>query len=115
MCYYCESCGAYVGCHNNSKNPLGTMANRETREWRMKAHKSFDPIWKKGNHRDIEYGLTRKDRKALKNQSFRRKSAYERLRIDLESEFPIHIGASDIEQCKKIIESCVNCGFINKT
>ena len=29
MCYYCKDCDAYVGCHDNTKRALGTMANQE--------------------------------------------------------------------------------------
>ena len=46
MCYYCKPCDAYVGCHNNSTRPLGTMANQELRNWRMEAHKHIDSLWK---------------------------------------------------------------------
>lgn len=46
MCYLCRPCNAYVGCHNNTRKPLGTMADAETREWRKKAHAVIDLIWK---------------------------------------------------------------------
>ena len=46
MSYLCRECDAYVGCHNNTEEPLGTMADRELRELRKKAHKLFDPTWK---------------------------------------------------------------------
>lgn len=48
MCYYCKDCDAYVGCHNNTKDPLGTMANKELRQLRVAAHKEFDEFWKSG-------------------------------------------------------------------
>jgi len=82
MCYYCQNCDAYVGCHNNTKKPLGTMANKELREWRMKAHAVIDPLWRTGKikRRDVYYQL---------EQRFGR---------------GIHIGESDIEICKEIIE-----------
>lgn len=81
MCYLCEPCNAYVGCHNNGKRPLGTMANKELREWRIKAHNHIDPIWKNGEKS--------------------RKYVYRQLRHQLGKE--IHIGESGIEMCKKII------------
>ena len=83
MCYYCKDCDTYVGCHQNTKKPLGTMANRELREWRKKAHKVFDPLWKQGK-------ITRKE-------------LYKQISKKLGKE--IHIGESNIEQCKDIIEA----------
>jgi hypothetical protein len=44
--YYYKPCNAYVGCHNNARKSLGTMANNELCEWRMKAHAALDPIWR---------------------------------------------------------------------
>lgn len=82
MCWLCPTCGAYVGCHNNTRKPLGTMANRELRNWRMHAHSHIDPIWKDGAlPRGVVY--------AILHEQFGR---------------PIHIGEADIETCKKIIE-----------
>lgn len=81
MMYWCKPCDARVGCHNNTRKPLGTMANAETREWRKKAHAIFDPLWKNGGSRDRAYGKL--------NKHFGRE---------------IHIGESDIETCKQIID-----------
>jgi hypothetical protein len=83
MCYYCQDCDAYVGCHNNTDKPLGTMANKELREWRVKAHEIFDRYWK--------------------DKEMDRKWAYGQLRDLFGKE--IHIGSSDIETCKKIINN----------
>lgn len=81
MIWLCKPCDAYVGCHNNTRKPLGVLANRELREWRKKAHAKFDPLWKNGKmNRDKAYGVLRKE--------FGR---------------DIHIGESDIETCKHII------------
>lgn len=84
MVWLCKPCDAYVGCHNNTRTPLGSMANRDTRTWRKKAHIAFDPIWKEKHlKRDRAYGF------------LRRRLGYE-----------VHIGESDIEQCKRIIDVC---------
>lgn len=82
MCYYCKPCGTYVGCHNNTRKPLGTMADAELMGWRMKAHAAIDPLWKNGK--------------------MTRKKVYRMLKEKLGKE--IHVGESDIETCKKIIE-----------
>lgn len=81
MCYWCKECDAYVGCHQNSRKPLGTMANAELRAWRMKAHAHIDPLWKE--------------------QGWARREVYRFLSQELGKE--IHIGESDIEMCKKIL------------
>lgn len=42
--YKCNSCGATVGCHSNSKShkPKGIFADKEMRELRISRHKLFD-------------------------------------------------------------------------
>ena len=81
-CYLCKDCDAYVGVHQNDKNrPLGTMANSELREYRKKAHSILDPFWQVGR--------------------FTRWEMYRRLSKYFGKE--IHIGESDIEMCKNII------------
>lgn len=81
MCYYCRPCDAYVGCHNNSRRPLGTMANKETREWRKKAHAAIDPIWQ------------RKMMTRTKLYELKKHFGHE-----------VHIGESDAAQCRAIIQ-----------
>lgn len=44
--YSCTPCDAYVGTHGKGKTALGTMAKRETREMRKRAHSLFDPLWR---------------------------------------------------------------------
>lgn len=82
MCWLCKPCKAYVGCHNNGKAPLGTLANAETREWRKKVHARIDPMWKQGN-------ISRKDLYKNLNRLFSKQ---------------YHTGSADIEMCKKVLE-----------
>lgn len=82
MVYLCRPCKAYVGCHLNSKKPLGTLANKELREWRKRVHALIDPLWKEG----------RMSRGAM----------YETLSSNLG--YPFHVGESDIKKCKDAIE-----------
>lgn len=80
--WYCRTCDAYVGVHENDpKRPLGTMANRELREWRKKAHAAIDPIWKE--------------------RRMRRGQVYEWLKNYFRHD--VHIGKSDVQQCAMII------------
>lgn len=83
MCYYCKDCNAYVGCHQNTKTPLGTMANAGLREWRKKAHNVIDPLWKNGD--------------------WKRKVVYSKLKAMYGRQ--IHIGESDIKLCRDICKA----------
>lgn len=82
MMYLCRDCDAYVGCHQNTRKPKGTLANKELRELRMQAHAKIDPLWVGG--------------------SMKRKEVYKMLadRLGMKE---VHIGESDVELCKKII------------
>jgi hypothetical protein len=85
--YWCKDCDAYVGCHKGTEKPLGKLANKELRQWRMKAHNAFDPFWKHGNMDRSEAYLW------LANE----------LGIDVKK---CHIGMFDIEQCKRTVKAC---------
>ena len=93
--WYCEPCGAYVGCHKyNEKQgrdgfqPLGRLANAELRAAKTKAHTLFDPLWK--------------------NKHFKsRRKAYAWLANNMQ--LPIektHIGMFTVAQCDQVIEIC---------
>jgi len=43
--YRCEPCGAHVGCHPGTINPLGRLANAQLRRAKQDAHQAFDPLW----------------------------------------------------------------------
>lgn len=45
--WFC-GCGAFVGCHPGTKNPLGAPAGAKTKRGRTEAHKAFDRLWKSG-------------------------------------------------------------------
>ncbi len=82
--YLCQ-CGAYVGTHPGTENPLGRPSNAELRKAKATAHALFDPLWKTG-----EMG---------------RKAAYKWLAAQLgilPSE--THIGWFDLETCNRAIE-----------
>ncbi len=86
MCYFCKPCDAYVGTHNNTTKPLGTMANKELRQWRIKAHNKIDKLWQNKTH-------TRNEVYQYLNKTFGRE---------------IHIGGSDLETCKQITQLKIN-------
>lgn len=77
-------CDSYVGCHQDTMVPLGTIANRELRLWRVRAHEAFDAQWR--------------------GAPGRRPLAYERLARDMGlTQDQAHIGLFTIEQCKKVV------------
>jgi Protein of unknown function (DUF3268). len=84
ICSNWPKCDAYVGCHPDTKTPLGRLANRELRAARSKAHAAFDPLWK--------------------SRVIRRSEAYrwlaEKLGIPLSE---CHIGMFDTGMCEKVV------------
>ena len=49
--YVCDrypKCDAYVGAHQKTTRPMGTLANGDLRHKRIEAHKVFDQMWKSG-------------------------------------------------------------------
>lgn len=80
--YGCVSCGAYVGLHPFTDIPLGTLADKETREARNKCKAPFEIIHKHGY-------LSR-------NDAYQALS--EKLGIDKKD---CHFGWFDIEMCEK--------------
>lgn len=87
MIYLCRECDAYVGVHNGTDKPLGRLANKELRQYKMAAHAAFDPIWK--------------------SEAMSRHKAYDWLSSQIN--LPIaetHIGMFDVERCKRVIKIC---------
>jgi hypothetical protein len=84
MMYLCSDCDSHVGCHDGTNKAKGTLANKELREFRKKAHECFDPLWK--------------------NKTYSRSSAYkwlsEKLGIPVDK---THIAMFNKEQCNKVI------------
>lgn len=87
--YQCTPCQARVGCHPNTKKPLGRIANAQLRKAKSMVHLIFDPLWKK------EIGGTMK-----------RKEAYRLLAEEMEiTRDECHIGMFDIPRCTHAIEA----------
>lgn len=85
--YLCAPCKAYVGCHPKTTRPLGRLANAELRAWKMRAHTSFDPIWRNGK-------LSRKEAYAWLARE---------MGLTVEE---THIGQFDVENCRCVVELC---------
>lgn len=81
----CKPCDASVQCIEISWRPRGRLANAALRELRIKAHKSFDRLWKDGHmSRNQAYKWL-----AERHETSRRKA---------------HIGLFDNAQCEQTIE-----------
>ena len=83
--WMCCECLMWVGCHPNSKKPLGTVADYELRQLRIECHDLIDPLWKS---RQIE-----------------RRELYDKLSKFLQ--LPIeetHIGLFDKKTCKFLLK-----------
>ncbi len=84
MIWLCRPCDAYVGCHQNTRRPKGSFANKSLRSARREAHSVIDPLWQSGK--------------------YARKTVYKRLSEAFGGE-EIHVGESDEKRCKEIIET----------
>ena len=87
MVWLCKKCDAYVGCHNNTKKPLGMLANKELREARKQAKNLF---------------ISKKLEDDWKNKQLRAKG-YDWLKTIFNKEF--HFGESTINECKLVIKT----------
>jgi len=95
MSWWCRPCDAYVGCHEGTDKPLGRLADKELREWKIKAHAAFDPLWRT------------KMRVSVCSKSKARRLGYKWLsnilNIDVKD---CHIGMFDTDMCKRVVEVC---------
>lgn len=85
--WICRPCQAWVGCHPETTNPLGRLANAALRRAKMAAHAAFDPLFKSGR--------------------MKRGEAYAWLAKALGIEkTACHIGMMDEAQCIKVKAVC---------
>lgn len=90
LIWACARCDAYVGVHKDSPTykPKGTLANKELRVWRVRAHSAFDPLW----------------RSLLLEPKMTRTEAYTWMQETLAiSRDQAHIGSLDVEGCRRLI------------
>lgn len=81
MCYYCKDCDTYVGCHQNTRRPLGSMATKELRDLRKQVHAKIDPYWISGKYR-----------RGMLYKAISRQLGYQ-----------YHTGESDKDTCRNIL------------
>lgn len=85
--YLCRDCDSYVGTHPSTDIPLGTLADKKTRDARNVCKKVFEPIWRNGE--------------------MSRSKAYawlaERMGIEVSA---CHFGLFDVDQCYQAAKIC---------
>ena len=87
--YKCRSCFAYVGIHEYTDIPMGTLANHEMREARKHAKAVFNPLWQSGD--------------------MTRSQAYEWLAEQMQiPKSQCHIAMFDVQQCNAAIQCILN-------
>lgn len=85
-CVTFPKCHASHGAHKETGLPLGTPADKETKQWRIKAHDAFDTLWKDGK--------------------MKRTAAYQWMRTAMKlRKSEAHIGMFDIDKCKQLIDA----------
>jgi hypothetical protein len=86
LCSNWPQCDAYVGCHKGTTKPLGRLANKQLREWKIKAHAALDELWK--------------------SKRYSRHHAYQIASDILGKPFDeTHIGMFDVQNCKDLIRA----------
>lgn len=109
LIYLCRPCEAWVGVHKGTAKPLGRLANKELREWKQKAHATFDPIWRrKYEKRKAGYpGSSEHPGGETYLPVYARSSGYKWLAGELGIDAKLcHIGMFDIEMCKRVVDIC---------
>ena len=87
-CWFCPKCEWAVGVHKGTDVPLGTLADKATRELRRRVHDLFDPLW----------------RNTLYRRFPDRDHAYEWLAACMElSDAECHVGMFTLAQCEQAI------------
>lgn len=100
--YCCTACDAYVGCHDNTWQPLGFPALDHTRLMRRKAHGHFDPIWKA-----IQAAEKRLPHDHPRRRTAPRARAYEWLAKEMRMPLDrCHIGMMNGEEARRVVDIC---------
>lgn len=87
--YYCSDCDASVGSYRDG-TPYGKLANKELRQWRMKAHQAFDAKWRGQGGGRVS-----------------RSECYTWLSVELGiRRNKCHIGMFDVDTCKRVLKAC---------
>lgn len=87
VCSNYPKCDSYVGVHRGTKEPMGTLANRELRNKRIRTHKVFEKIWQ--------------------NNLMSKKEAYRWMTYMMGIPFDMgHIGKFSEYRCDELVKIC---------
>lgn len=96
----CGHCGAYVGCHKGTDRPLGTPANTQLRDARIKLHNLMvDPLWENAVS---SVGYRPEDARAvaiIRNTARARVYAFLAWKLGIDKE-DCHVAMFTLEQCR---------------
>jgi hypothetical protein len=93
-------CDTYVGVHEGTQIPKGTLATKPMREGRKAAHYRFDPLWK-----DLRLAYPEIPVPGQHLRSIARKRAYTWLAAQLGIPFDdCHIAMFDVAQCARVVQ-----------
>lgn len=116
VCPNFPTCDTYVGVHKGTETPKGTMANRQLRAARMKAHEKFDPLWEldyelKKSQATFQAEKRKKDNLPARHKAVSKSSVRNKWYAWLAGELGIpvdqcHIGMMDEAMCARVIEAC---------
>jgi hypothetical protein len=110
--YWCPADEAYVGTHEATGEPLGTLANAYLRRLRNQVHRAFDPLWMDAARRDATSTKNLRLKKPKPLNYFipqHRQAAYAALAAAMQlSVEECHIGMFDAKQCGLALQ-LINC------
>jgi len=93
ICSNRQKCDAYVGLHPETDIPLGTLANKETRDARLAVKGVFNRIWQ--------------DKHMSRSEAYR--FLAKRMQIsDRDAKRDCHIALFDVAQCRKAQSICTD-------
>jgi hypothetical protein len=96
ICENYPKCDSYVGCHKGTTEPLGRMADKELRKYKVLAHNEFDKLWKQGDYTRAEaYKIMQK--------------------LMCLPEHKAHIGLFTVKKCKQLINKLEQYKGLNET
>jgi len=90
MIWLCRKCDAYVGCHKDTKEPLGRMADKELRSIKKDAKEMFIAAFLDGDWNVSNY---------KKNDAYEYLAEHMKLPRD-----KVHFGMFDEKQCKLALD-----------
>ncbi|GJD55215.1 zinc-finger-containing protein [Methylobacterium dankookense] len=98
--YVCDGCGAYVGCHEGSDRPLGTLAGPQLRAARIKLHERMvDPLWRFADRCGAYEPESEAAREKIRRAARVRVYSFLADRMGL-SRDETHVSMFDLEQCR---------------